>query len=127
MINTYRETARWSMRSFLDIFTKNNIIVHYMKCRRGDSTGLYYRFYKDFQALVKRVAEEMKECRGVDSDLELCGEELLEFLRKMLTMLHNPNEDIGKPSGSIIERIQQAQSNTNYILGVLSENNIRNK
>ena len=116
---------RWSMGSFLDIFTKNNIIVHYMKCRHGDSTGLYYKFYKDFQALVKRGAEERRECRGVDSDLELYGEELLEFLREMLAMLPIPKEDLPKSGGLITDRIKEAQSKTNNMLVKLSQNYIR--
>ncbi len=110
------------MKSFLKIFSENNIIVNYKKCRRGDSTGLYCKFYKDVQALVKKVAVERRECRGVDSDLELCGEELLEFLREMLAMLPIPTENLPKSGDSITDRIEEAQNKTKNMLSNLSKN-----
>ncbi len=113
------------MKSFLEIFSGNNIIVNYIKCRRGDSTGLYYNFYKDFRALVKRVADERRECRGIDSDIELSGEELLEFLREVLAILPIPKENLPKSVGSITDRIEEAQSKTTNMLLNLSKNKIR--
>ncbi len=109
----------------MKIFSGNNIIVNYMECRRGDSTVLYYKFYKDAQALVKRVADERRECRGVDADLELYGEELLEFLREVLVMLPIPKEDLPKSGSLITDRIHEAQRKTKNMLVKLSKNNFR--